>query len=155
MKVHYLDIDVSISERYRINIIRPVFHKYNNLFIVKSSKDENKVNMIRDNIHQILVNAYEAFIRRSIINFLEKESGEGILPTASVNIDYYSDKNTASIKGMYSKQYMLIPEKIFNLIENMKPTYFEKYIISEWLTEISRCLGLHTEQVFKGLNNED
>lgn len=151
MRIHYIKLDINIHDVKRISTIRPVFHIYDDPFL--GDNDDN-TSIKRDNLHTVLVNSYEDYVKRYSTIFIEKISQDGVLPKIDIKISVSSLQTSVSLRSSNSNEYIEVADNVVREIEELTYTRFLKFTIANWLNEISRCLGMNKEHVFKIVNEK-
>ena len=147
MRIEYLQINITISANDRKRVVAPTFKRIWDA--TQSRLDIESIDRFRDNLHAILCNAHENYVRLFLAKALDRSSQRGVLPSTSVDYAVYGDNTQVSVSGTCSSHYINIGPDMMNAVRLLTADKFYEHCIGSWTQEISRCLRLHPELFFK------
>jgi hypothetical protein len=154
MQINDIILKFHINGNERIRVIRPLFSTFMAFLMEDEESMDYRREVILNNVHQVLSNAYENYWKKIITEKIDKSAGKGSVPAVEIDLAITSDASSCSIWCNNSHYYDYIPYDIIEILKTFNAVKFMEFVICNWSKELARATSMNEEQFFRMLNSK-
>lgn len=146
MIIHDLYVKVRINGDNRAKAIRRLYLEISDKVLLGETRE-----VVRDNVHALLTNAYERMVREAINKMVETRTAECAIPSVIVDYDIHSDGSTISLRCNQSSNYIDVASHALTIINRITPATFRDYIMQFWIKDLAKVCCVNAASLYEML----